>query len=187
MRGIIGAVAFAVAIASAAVAQPIAAERFPKPSRPVASIISDQWASEDTRERLGEAATVLRLLGVRAGMSVADIGAGSGYYTVRLAARVGPSGRVYAEDIMPEYLAGLRRRVTTEGIGNVTMVLGAVHDAQLPPASVDLALLVHMYHEICQPFGLLTNLLPALRPGARVAIVDANRDTLRHGTPPARR
>ncbi len=163
----------------------IPADRFPKPLRPVASIISNQWSSEDTRERAGEAARVMQLLGIQPGMAVADIGAGSGYYTVRLAQRVGPAGRVFAEDIMPDYLAGLQRRVAAEKLGNVTLALGEAHDPRLPPASVDVALLVHMYHEIDQPFGLLANLLPALRPGGRVAILDANRATLQHGTPPA--
>ena len=142
----------------------IPADRFPKPLRPVASIVSNQWSSEDTRERVGEAARVMQLLGIRPGMAVADIGAGSGYYTVRLAQRVGPAGRVFAEDIMPDYLAGLQRRVASEKLGNVTLALGESHDPRLPPASVDVALLVHMYHEIDQPFGLLANLLPALRP-----------------------
>jgi len=173
--------------AASALAQPagIPADRFPKPGRPVASIISDRWSSEDTREHVGEAAAVMRLLDIRPGMAVADIGAGSGYYTVRLSRRVSPAGRVLAEDVMPDYLAGLQRRVAAEGLGNVTLALGEAHDPRLPPASVDVALLVHMYHEIDQPFGLLVNLLPALRPGARVAILDANRPTLQHGTPPA--
>lgn len=163
----------------------IPASQFPKPSRPVASIVSDRWSNEDTREHAGEAASVLQLLDIRPGMAVADIGAGSGYYTVRLSRRVGPSGHVFAEDIMPDYLAGLQRRVATEHLANVTLALGEAHDPRLPPASTDVALLVHMYHEIDQPFGLLVNLLPALRPGARVAILDANRPTLQHGTPPA--
>jgi len=168
-----------------AIAPPgVPAAQFPAPSRPVASIISDRWASEDTRERAGEAASVLQFLDIRPGMAVADIGAGSGYYTVRLSQRVGAAGRVLAEDVMPDYLAGLQRRIATERLGNVTLTRGEAHDPRLPPASVDLALLVHMYHEIDQPFGLLTNLLPALRPGARVAILDANRPTLQHGTPP---
>ena len=176
--------------AASAAAQQIAppgmpADRFPKPLRPVAGIVSDQWSSEDTRERVGEAARVMQLLGIRPGMAVADIGAGSGYYTVRLSRQVGPTGRVFAEDIMPDYLAGLQRRVAAEGLNNVTLALGEAHDPRLPPASVDVALLVHMYHEIDQPFGLLVNLLPALRPGARVAILDADRVTSRHGTPPA--
>ncbi len=175
----------ASAMAQQAAPPGIPADRFPKPLRPVASIISNQWSSEDTRERAGEAAHVMQLLGIRPGMAVADIGAGSGYYTVRLAQRVGPAGRVFAEDIMPDYLAGLQRRVAAEKLGNVTLALGEAHDPRLPPASVDVALLVHMYHEIDQPFGLLVNLLPALRPGGRVAILDADRQTSQHGTPPA--
>ena len=175
---------------SATLAQQVApagipAERFPKPARPIASIISDRWSSEDTREHAGEAAAVMQFLDIRPGLAVADIGAGSGYYTARLSRRVGPTGRVLAEDIMPDYIANLQRRVTTEGLGNVTLALGQAHDPRLPAKSVDLALLVHMYHEIDQPFGLLVNLLPALRPGARVAILDANRPPLQHGTPPA--
>ncbi len=161
----------------------IPADRFPKPTRPVASIISDRWASEDQRERAGEAAKVMDFLAIRPGMTVADIGAGSGYYTARLSPRVGPTGRVLAQDVVPSYLAALSRRVQREGLANVTVSLGEPHDPRLPPASVDLALLVHMYHEIEQPFGLLANLLPALRPGARVAILDTIRPTEYHGTP----
>lgn len=163
----------------------LAAERFPRPERPVAGIISDQWATEDGRERTGEARTVMQLLDVRPGMAVADIGAGAGYYAVRLARRVGPAGRVIAQDITPDYLAGLRRRVARERLGNVDLALGEPHDPRLPAASVDLALLVHMYHEIGQPYGLLANLVPAMRPGGRVAILDLDAPTERHGTPRA--
>jgi len=161
------------------------ASRFPPPSRQVASIISDRWASEDQRERAGESTRVMNFLHVHPGMAVADIGAGNGYYTERLSRRVGPTGRVLAEDVVPEYLAALQRRVAKSGLQNVTVGLGDAHDPRLPPASVDLALLVHMYHEIQQPFGLMVNLLPALRPGARVAIIDTTRATQEHGTPPA--
>ena len=171
---------------AAALAPPgVPADRFPRPARPVAGIVSDQWMNEDARERVGEAEAVMDLLGVRPGMTVADIGAGSGYYAVRLARRVGPEGRVYAQDVMPAYLEGLRRRVGREDLRNVVLALGEPHDPRLPAASADLALLVHMYHEITQPFGLLRNLLPALRPGARVAILDADRPTSQHGTPPS--
>ena len=162
----------------------LAAERFPRPIRPVASIVSDQWQTEDARERVGEARLVMDLLGIRAGMAVADIGAGSGYYTVRLAARVGADGRVLAQDVVPQYLEALQRRIGREGLGNVAVSMGEAGDPRLPPGSVDVALLVHMYHEIEQPFALLHNLLPSLRPGARVAVLDANRPTLQHGTPP---
>jgi len=143
----------------------IPASRFPAPARLVATIISDRWANEDQRERAGEAAKVMDFLNIGPGMSVADVGAGSGYYVERLSQRIGPSGRVLAEDIMPTYLAALQRRVTRTGLANVQLGLGDAHDPRLPPASVDLVLMVHMYHEIEQPFGLLVNLLPALRPG----------------------
>ena len=163
----------------------LAADRFPRPARPVAGIVSDRWSDEDRRERAGEARAVMDLLGVRPGMAVADIGAGSGYYAVRLARRVGPAGRVVAEDVVPEYLAELRRRLAREHLGNVVVAPGEPHDPRLPPRSVDLALLAHMYHEIEQPFGLLANLAPALRPGGRVGIVDLDGPTERHGTPRA--
>src|SRR5215471_1646089 len=77
---------------------------FPAPSRPVAGIVTDIWRDEQSRDQAGEAERVMNLLGVRSGLAVADIGAGSGYYTVRLARRVGPSGHIYAEDIIPVFL-----------------------------------------------------------------------------------
>lgn len=162
-----------------------AASLFPAPSRPVADIVTDTWSSEDTRDRAGEADTVMRLLEVRPGMRVADVGAGSGYYTIRVSPVVGPGGRVTAQDIMPRYLERLRARVRREGLANVTLALGEPHDPRLPPASADLVLLVHMYHEVEQPYAFLHNLRPALREGGRVAVVDLDRPTNRHGTPPA--
>jgi ubiquinone/menaquinone biosynthesis C-methylase UbiE len=92
---------------------------------------------------------------------------------------------VIAQDIVPGYLERLRSRVEREKLPNVSLALGDPHDPRLPPASVDLVLLVHMYHEIEQPFGLLYNLRPALRTGARVGVVDLDRPTSSHGTPPA--
>ncbi|MCJ2144675.1 methyltransferase domain-containing protein [Methylobacterium sp. E-066] len=156
---------------------------FPKPDRPVAEIVAPQWSSEAERDRAGEFDQVARGMGIASGETVADIGAGSGYYVVRLSPRVGPGGKVLAEDVTPAYLASLERRV--KGLGNVTVVRGEAHDPRLPPASVDAAILVHMYHEIAQPFGLLHNLAPAMRPGGRVGIVDADDIPSRHGTPPA--
>jgi SAM-dependent methyltransferase len=158
---------------------------FPAPGRPVAGIVTDTWRDEQSRDRAGEAERVMNLLGVKPGLAVADIGAGSGYYTVRLARRIGPTGRVFAEDVVPEYLDRLAHRVANEGLADrVTVVRGDPHDPRLPPGSVDLALLVHMYHEVQQPYGLLWNLRAALRPGAQVAIIDARKQTEVHGTPP---
>jgi len=161
------------------------ASAFPAPSRPVARIVTDTWRNEQSRDQAGEAERVMNLLGVKPGFSVADIGAGSGYYTVRLARQVGPAGHVYAEDVVPDYLERLAQRVRSEGlIGTVTLVRGEPHDPRLPPNSLDLALLVHMYHEVQQPYGLLWNLRPALRPDAKVGIIDARKQTEAHGTPP---
>jgi SAM-dependent methyltransferase len=161
------------------------ASAFPAPSRPVAGIVTDIWHDEQSRDRAGEAERVMDLLGIKPGLTVADIGAGSGYYTVRLARRVAPSGHVYAEDIVPEYLERLAQRVRSEGLtGMVALLRGDPHDPRLPALSIDLALLVHMYHEVQQPYGLLWNLRPALRPGAKVGIIDARKQTAAHGTPP---
>lgn len=161
------------------------ATAFPAPARPVAGIVTDIWRDEKSRDQAGEAERVMNLLGVAAGRVVADIGAGSGYYTVRLARRVGPTGHVFAEDVIPEYLERLAQRVTSEGLTDtVTVLRGDPHDPRLPPGSVDLALLVHMYHEVQQPFGLLWNLRPAVRPSGRIAVIDARKQTEVHGTPP---
>lgn len=161
----------------------VPASAFPAPARAVAPIVSDHWSSEDARDRAGEAEQVLRILAVKPGMTVADIGAGDGYYTVRLARRLGPTGRVIAEDVMANYLETLQRRIAREKLANVTVDLGEPHDPRLPPQSVDLALMVHMYHEVAQPYGLLYNLLPALKPGAKVAVIDLDQPTVQHGTP----
>ena len=158
---------------------------FPNPDRPVADIVSPIWRDEKQRDAAGEPHQLVRLLGIKSGMTVADVGAGSGYYVVRLSPIVGPHGHVIAEDVVPEYLRGLRRRVRALRLQNVTISLGEPHDPRLPPDSLDIVILVHMYHEIAQPYALLYNLVPALKPGARVGIVDAFRPTSEHGTPPS--
>jgi SAM-dependent methyltransferase len=158
---------------------------FPEPRRPISSIVSPQWSDEAARDAAHEADTVMALVGLHAGMSVGDIGAGSGYYTARMARRVGPAGVVFGQDIMPRYLRYLRERIDRDKLTNVRLALGDPHDPRLPPASLDVVTMIHMYHEIEQPFGLLTNLVPSLRPGARIAVLDMNRRTDQHGTPPA--
>src|SRR5271170_6826187 len=163
----------------------VPAEAFPKPDRPVADIVSPIWRGEKERDAAGEPQQLVRLLGIKSGMTVADIGAGSGYYVVRLAPIVGPKGRIIAQDVIPEYLRGLRKRVRDLGLQNVTISFGEPHDPRLPAHSLDAAILVHMYHEIAQPYGLLYNLAPALKPGARVGIVDAIGPTSEHRTPPS--
>jgi SAM-dependent methyltransferase len=163
----------------------VPASAFPVPGRPVAGIVTDIWHDEASRDGAGEAERVMDLLGVKPGVTVGDIGAGSGYYTVRLARRVGPTGHIYAEDVVPEYLERLAQRVRSEGLSStVTLVRGDPADPRLPPGSLDLALLVHMYHEVQQPYGLLWNLRPTLRAAAKIGIIDARKQTASHGTPP---
>ena len=161
------------------------ANSFPRPARPVARIVSPIWHDEKERDDADEPGQLVHLLGIKPGMTVADLGAGSGYYVVRLSPVVGSSGRIIAEDVEPEYLQRLRARVRELGLANVTVTRGEPHDAGLPAGSVDVAILVHMYHEVTQPYGLLYNLVPALKPGARIGIVDSFAPTPEHGTPPS--
>jgi len=126
---------------------------FPNPDRPVADIVSPIWHNEKERNTAGESRQLVRLLDIKSGMTVADIGAGSGYYVVRLSPIVGPHGRVIAEDVVPEYLRGLHRRVRDLGLQNVAIALGEPHDPRLPADSLDVAMLVHMYHEIAKPYA----------------------------------
>jgi ubiquinone/menaquinone biosynthesis C-methylase UbiE len=116
-------------------------------------------------------------------MTVGDIGAGSGYHTVRLSRLLGPTGSVVAEDVTRDYLVELARRTERLGLTNVKFALGAPGDPRLPASSLDAAILVHMYHEVAHPYAFLYNLVPALKPGARVGIVDFERPTSEHGTP----
>ncbi len=158
---------------------------FPAPDRPVASIVSPQFLNEKSRDETKEADLVMERLGIVPGVRVADIGAGLGYYTVRLARRLGPSATIYAEDIKPEYLKELKDRLEREEIGTVKLILGTSGDPKLPPASIDVAILAYVYHEISNPFELLYRLRPALVPNGRVAIIDTTRPTQEHGTPPS--
>ncbi len=162
----------------------VAAAAFPAPDRPVASVISPIWASEDERRSANETEQVFKLLGIKPGMHVGDIGAGSGFYTMQLSRAVGPSGEVLAQDITPKYLEALQQRVRAADAANVKVGLGEEHDPRLPAHSLDAAVLIHMYHEIAQPYALLFNLAAALKPGALVGIVDLDRATPEHGTPP---
>ncbi len=161
------------------------AQAFPAPDRPVAHIVSPKWGDEASRDKAGEAAKVIKLLGIDGGDVVADTGAGSGYYTMRVAPKVGPKGRVFAEDIVANYLQRLKTRVRHAGLTNVSFVLGSPSDPRLPAGRIDTALLIHMYHEIEEPYGLLWKLRGSLKPDGRIAVVDLDRATEFHGTPKA--
>jgi ubiquinone/menaquinone biosynthesis C-methylase UbiE len=158
--------------------------QFPKPDRPVSGLGSNAFSTEDARDQRGEAESVMRLAEIAPGMRVADIGAGEGYYTVRLAEKVGPRGRVLAQDIDRPALDRLGARVVRERLDNVSIKLGAAEDPKLPENSFDRIFLVHMYHEVQEPYAFLWNMWPSLKEGGQVIVVDVDRATDRHGIPP---
>jgi len=160
-------------------------QRFPQPHRPVSPIVGDSFSTEDARDRLGEAEQVMELAAVKPGMWVADVGAGEGYYTVRLAPAVGNRGRVLAEDIVEETRDRLVQRVQRESLDNVAVLLGKPDDPMLPAHSFDRIFLVHMYHEVQSPYAFLWNLRQGLKPSGEVVVVDSDRPTKRHGIPPS--
>jgi len=160
------------------------AREFPRADRPVSRSSSSNFSTEVQRDSVNEAQTVMDLADISEGMTVADIGAGEGYYTVRLAVRVGKKGRVLAQDIDRGALDRLGQRVVRERLDNVSIKLGAPDDPRLPDASFDRVFMVHMYHEVTEPYALLWRMRAALRPGGRVIVVDTDRPTDRHGIPP---
>ena len=171
-------------LASACVEQPEAEALFPEPDRPVSEIGSNQFSTEDQRDSRGEAQTVMDLAEIAPGMTVADIGAGNGYYTVRLADRVGADGRVLAQDIDQRALDRLGRRVERYRLDNVSIRRGELANPKLPDNSFDRIFMVHMYHEIGQPYEFLWRMWPALRDQGQVIVVDIDRPTDQHGIAP---
>jgi SAM-dependent methyltransferase len=159
--------------------------RFPSAHRDVAPIVGDAFSTEDARDRVGEAEEVMDLAELKPGMSVADVGAGEGYYTVRLSPVVGKSGRVLAEDIMPDVRDKLSDRVQRENLENVAVKLGTPDNPMLPAQSFDRVFLVHMYHEVQSPYAFLWHLRDGVKPGGLIVVVDADRPVKQHGIPPA--
>jgi len=124
---------------------------------------------------------VMDILGIARGKGVADIGAGSGWFAVRAARRVGPSGMVYAVDINPEAIRYIDHRAHSESLSNVKAILSKPDDPMLPKEAVDAVLLLKTYHEVADPVALLEHLRHALRPGARLGIIDRNGNGTDHG------
>lgn len=177
------ALAAVVALASCR-AQPTE-PRFPTAQRDVAPIVGQAFSTEDARDRVGEAEEVMQLAELKPGMSVADVGAGEGYYTVRLAPAVGKKGRVLAEDIMPQVRDQLSDRVQRQQLDNVAVKLGTPDNPMLPAEFFDRVLLVHMYHEVQSPYAFLWHLRDGVKPEGLVVVVDADRPVSHHGIPPA--
>ena len=151
---------------------PISGRRF----APVMGYQGAGWLERAERDDEEAPDVALSVLKIAKGAVVADIGAGSGYITERLAARVGPAGRVFANDVQPQMLDLLARRLARKKIGNVTLVQGTLDDPKLPPESVDLALMVDVYHEFSQPQAMLRHLREALRPGGRIVLLEYRKE-----------
>ena len=160
------------------------AKEFPRPYRSVSQAGDTQFSNEAARDEAGEAEFVMDWAGIKPGTTVADIGAGEGYYTIRLAARVGERGRVLAQDINRGALERLGERVTRDRFDNVAIKEGAIDDPRLPENSFDRIFMVHMYHEVSEPYAFLWRLRPALAKGGQIIVVDRDRSTDKHGIPP---
>jgi len=131
-------------------------------------------------ERL-QISRVMDMLGIEPGKSVADIGAGSGWLTVRAARRVTASGTVYAVDINPEAIQYIEGRAKKEQLQNIRTILSKPDDPQIPVDSIDAVLLLKTYHEVAHPVVLLRNLRSSLKPGAKIGIIDRNGNGANHG------
>ena len=164
--------------------RPETAREFPRAERAVSRLGSNQFSTETERDSVGEAQRVMDLAEIKPGMTVADIGAGEGYYTVRLAEKVGAKGRVLAEDIDRDALDRLGQRVARARLDNVSIRLGTPDDPRLPANSFDRVFMVHMYHEVQEPFAFLWRLWPSLKADGRVIVVEVNRPTNQHGIDP---
>jgi ubiquinone/menaquinone biosynthesis C-methylase UbiE len=130
------------------------------------------WLVRPEREQEEQPDKALDAIGIAEGSTVADIGAGVGYMTWRLAQRVGPRGKVYATDIQPQMLALLKRNMLQRNLGNVETVLGAVDDPRLPLNAVDLVLLVDVYHEFSEPQAMLRRIRESLRQDGRLVLLE---------------
>jgi SAM-dependent methyltransferase len=157
-----------IAVAQSPGTHPISGRRYALPM----SVEGAAWLERPERIEEENPDLALRLIGIARGSSVADIGAGSGYFTIRMARLAGPDGRVYASDIQPGMLALLRANVARAELRNVIPVLGAVDDPKLPRESIDLALMVDVYHEFSEPRKMLQRVREALTPTGRLVLLE---------------
>jgi len=147
--------------------------------REIAHVMGHQgagWLERPEREKQEQPKKLLKALEIKPGMVVADIGAGSGYHSFRLAEKVGPKGKVLAVDIQKEMLAIIRERMKKQKVENIEPVLGTENDPKLPAGGVDLILMVDVYHEFSFPYEMTVALTKALKPGGRLVFVEFRRE-----------
>lgn len=143
---------------------------------PVMGIGGADWLERPEREKEENPERALDAIGIRAGMTVADIGAGTGYFSLRMARRVGPNGKVYANDLQPEMLRRLRDNAAKAGLGNIETVLGDIADPKLPQDRMDLVLLVDVYHEFSEPQQMLRKIRSILKADGRLVLLEYRKE-----------
>jgi predicted methyltransferase len=164
---------------------PVASEATPekpqaKPDRTPAHVMSysassEEWLEREGREEEAKPEIVLQAMDLKPGQTVADIGAGTGYFSRRIAPVVGPTGKVYANDIQPRMLEALQERAAKEGITNIVPILGTETDPKLPE-KVDRILLVDVYHELQQPEEMLARIRDSVKPGGMVIVIEFRKE-----------
>jgi len=164
--------AFAAVAATQTGVRPLSGRRYAQ----TMGVEGAEWLDRAERDQEEDPDRAVDILKLQKGATVADIGAGSGYITERLAARVGPAGRVLANDVQPQMLELLAMRLARKKIGNVTLVQGTIDDPKLALESVDLALMVDVYHEFSQPQAMLRHLRAALKPGGRLVLLEYRKE-----------
>ena len=165
------AVVFAQQIVSPGV-HPVSGRRYAQ----TMSYLGADWLDRSERVQEEEPDVALDAIKLATGSTVADVGAGSGYMTVKMAKRVGPTGKVYANDIQPQMLSMLRQRLDREKIPNVELVLGGYDDPKLPPSAIDLILMVDVYHEFSEPQKMLRRMHDSLRAGGRLVLLEYRKE-----------
>lgn len=153
---------------------PVTGRRIP----PVMAASGADWLDRPEREREEEPEKAIQAFNLKPGMKVADVGAGTGFYTVRIADRVGPQGKVYASDIQPEMIKRLRANVSARGLSNVEPVLGTESDPKLPAGQLDLVVLVDVYHEFSRPQRMLHHIRDSMKSDARLILVEYRAEDL---------
>jgi ubiquinone/menaquinone biosynthesis C-methylase UbiE len=143
---------------------------------PVMGASGAAWLDRPEREAEEKPDLALDLLELRSGMVVADVGAGTGYMSLRMARRVGPAGKVYANDLQPEMLQQLRAASQREKLSNVETVQGTEADPKLPASTMDLVLLVDVYHEFSQPQAMLDKIRESLKPDGRLVLLEYRKE-----------
>ncbi|HEU4925849.1 MAG TPA: methyltransferase domain-containing protein [Vicinamibacterales bacterium] len=170
----------AALLAAVATGYSFAQATHPISGRTIAGVMGHEaapWLERPSRESEEAPSRAIAALQLRPGQVVADIGAGSGYYTMLLSAAVGERGRVYATDIQPEMLALIRKKIEQHPITNVELVLGTATESRLPDRSLDLALMVDVYHELAQPQAFLQSLTRAIRPDGRLVLIEFRKES----------